>query len=637
MATHKTPEFDPVKKVDDLKSQSVIWSTVSLNAAVEAVKKGLPLKVNPFRDNDIQLLKPDLVFRRTEEEIEDWIHCKQDKVYFGNKCYLKTPQGVQRVTMRNYQEDYLHLCEEENMTILLAARQSGKSVSSGIDMLHELLFDVDKAALIVSKSGQAGIDLLNKVKDMYRFLPWHLKAGINVWNQHRVSFDNNSTVWVEAPSPTAGVSSTVNYLLLDEFAWLPMSGPEIDLYLDNILPTVSQDENAKVRIMSTQNGHNKFYKLWDASVKGESEYAHMKIDWWQVPQLNKKTGKWEKRTEEWKNKMIRKMGSPESFYYMYGTVFLSSDKCLVSRERISALHNREELFINHPEINEMLLASEKCKRSLYFRKDITIETLKKDYFCVLVDLAEGGGGDSTVYHFFKLEIDQNADVSFDEIGYYKTNEAELLEAANDFWILMPQLFSTDHYVVSVELNTYGILWETYLMQLNEPEFKVEWSWRFRIAQEFDYFALVGYKKGSQEDELPGMNKLSSNAKFIPGIRWNSANKPVACVLLKSMVEKDIVRIYDIRTISELENFEDKTGHGHYKASYGHDDIIMTCVQIPQMIETPKFKEFIYEMKEQLAMENAPVVSSTEFMMAPPPYMTDYSQMQPVGTAMPGVM
>lgn len=131
------------------------------------------------------------------------------------------------------------------------------------------------------------------------------------------------------------------------------------------------------------------------------------------------------------------------------------------------------------------------------------------------------------------------------------------------------------------------------MQLNEPEYKQEWSWRFNSCREFDYAVLTQYKKGKEDEDIPGMKK--TNTKTIPGIRWNSSNKPAACHLLKGLIEKDIVRLYDINTIVELEAFEDKTGKGHYKAAYGHDDIIMTCVQIPKLMETAKFKDFLEEI------------------------------------------
>ena len=71
-------EFDPVKDLKGVEqAQSVIWSTKALDKAVDAIKKGLPLKVNPFIGNNTKLLKPELVFKRTEEEIDDYIKCMQ--------------------------------------------------------------------------------------------------------------------------------------------------------------------------------------------------------------------------------------------------------------------------------------------------------------------------------------------------------------------------------------------------------------------------------------------------------------------------------------------------------------------------------------------------------------------------------
>lgn len=130
MAKEVTYEYDPVKQTKDGKeAEKVVWSTNSLNAAVDAMKKGLPLKANPFIGKNTKLLKPNLVYRRTREEIEDYIRCKQDPVYFAEKCYLMTPEGLQRCKMRDYQVDYLHHLQKNRFSIFLSCRQSGKSLS----------------------------------------------------------------------------------------------------------------------------------------------------------------------------------------------------------------------------------------------------------------------------------------------------------------------------------------------------------------------------------------------------------------------------------------------------------------------------------------------------------------------------
>ena len=129
-------DWDPVKYAKDgKKAQAVIWSTNVINAAVDAIKKGLPLKANPFIGKNTLLLKPDLVFRKTEEEIEEAIKCMEDPVYFATKCQLMTPTGLKLVTLRDYQVDYLHHLQKNRFTIWLACRQAGKTLNLSTNII----------------------------------------------------------------------------------------------------------------------------------------------------------------------------------------------------------------------------------------------------------------------------------------------------------------------------------------------------------------------------------------------------------------------------------------------------------------------------------------------------------------------
>jgi hypothetical protein len=50
-------EYDPIKVPKDGKeAERVIWSTKSINIAVDAISKGLPLKANPFIGKNTKLL-----------------------------------------------------------------------------------------------------------------------------------------------------------------------------------------------------------------------------------------------------------------------------------------------------------------------------------------------------------------------------------------------------------------------------------------------------------------------------------------------------------------------------------------------------------------------------------------------------
>lgn len=115
------------------------------------------------------------------------------------------------------------------------------------------------------------------------------------------------------------------------------------------------------------------------------------------------------------------------------------------------------------------------------------------------------------------------------------------------------------------------------------------------------FIIIQYKKESIEASVIGNTKRTSS--FVPGIKFTTGNKHVACSMLKMMLEKGNLKIYDTRTLSELENFEDKSGNGSYQAKIGHDDLVMTMCQIPMLQQTPKFKDFIEEIDAIVQLEN----------------------------------
>ena len=126
--TSKT--FNPVKQdVDGKKAHRVVWSTEALDLAIKGLEQGRKLIANPFYENNIKLLKGDLVFKLTDEEKSEWMHCKKDILYFAKKCKLMTPEGIKIVELRDYQKKYLKHLQKNRLSIYLACRQCGKCLS----------------------------------------------------------------------------------------------------------------------------------------------------------------------------------------------------------------------------------------------------------------------------------------------------------------------------------------------------------------------------------------------------------------------------------------------------------------------------------------------------------------------------
>ena len=65
-------DFNPVKQdKDGVMAKRVVWTSKSLDAAIKGLVEGRKLVANPFYENNTKLLKGDLVFKRTDEEIEE--------------------------------------------------------------------------------------------------------------------------------------------------------------------------------------------------------------------------------------------------------------------------------------------------------------------------------------------------------------------------------------------------------------------------------------------------------------------------------------------------------------------------------------------------------------------------------------
>lgn len=129
--TRKQDTFNPVKEdTSGVQAKRMVWSSKSLDLAFEGLKQGRKLIANPFYENNTKLLKGDLVFDRTPEEIQEWLRCKNDIIYFVEKyCKLMTPEGIKNVTLRDYQRRYLKHLMDHRLSIYLACRQCGKCVT----------------------------------------------------------------------------------------------------------------------------------------------------------------------------------------------------------------------------------------------------------------------------------------------------------------------------------------------------------------------------------------------------------------------------------------------------------------------------------------------------------------------------
>lgn len=579
--------FNPVKEeVDGSKAKRMIWSTRAIELAIKGLNDGKKLIFNPFYEKNSKLLKGDLVFERTDEEIKEWIKCKNNISYFVEKyCKLMTPEGIKNVKLRDYQKKYLEHLESNRLSIYLACRQCGKTTTTGVFLLHYICFNTDKNTLIVANKFGTSREIIDKIKKIYVELPYFIKPGIYKWNESEIVMDNGCRVQAEATTINSGIGQTIHMCIWDEAAHV---NPNIaDKFYNNLFPTLTAAK-AKMCISSTQNGRNLFYRLYKAAEAGESDYKAFKTDWNEVPEWNPEKKCWERRDEAWRLKQVANYGSEEAFNSQFGTNFDISANTLISQKILSKRMLRVRDFI------EKELPGVSHSYAFYWHPDFDPMNLRKEFLVFTCDLAEGGGGDYTISTIYRM-IEPGSG-KLECIGFFRSNKLSREEVASSLQELIVKHCDQNKILLSYEKNVYGDLFYRELMDNMENN---------PALSRFDPSILVKYYN-------------ESGSRYVHGIKITPGNKTNYCKLFKESYERDLI-INDSRHLSvELGNFNDD-GTGHFKAVFGHDDLVMASVQLEFVKSTGQYTYMRSDFDS--LMESAPIVDGEEIYN---PYETAWS-------------
>lgn len=558
--------FNPVKEDKQGRAYDVKWTTEAIYKAIEGLEQGKKLIANPFYENKTFLLKGDLVYTRTKEEVEEWKHCKNDIIYFAETyCKLMTPEGIRHIKLRDYQVEYLKHLQANRLSIFLACRQCGKTTTSAIFMLWFILFNIDKNALVLGNKRKTAVEILDKTKKIFEALPYFLKPGIYKWNEGEIVLDNGCRCMAEATTINSGISFTFHCVLADEFAHIPANIK--DSFYNNLFPVITAGR-ARFLITSTQNGADLFCQLYTAAVNGENEYKPFKVDWWEVPEWNEEKRCFEPRTEEWHKMQVGNLGSEEAFQKQFGTDFTISSEALIS-SKIITKHGLSAKKFQQQEIPGVVGA-----QYFYWKPGYDINNLRKNFIVATIDISEGIRQDFTVVTFNKiLNKTEDDRVITETVGYFKTNEKDDQECCEILYDFFRKYMKQDNYLISLEYNLYGELWINHFKNFIDRD----------NPEDFSMDNFIKYYNDSM-------------TKFRYGIRMTTKSKAKACKLFKSDYEKGYIINTDVAFNGELRQFGDKNGNGTYAALLGHDDMVMSQIQLELAMESLQFK-FLLEKFE----------------------------------------
>lgn len=348
----------------------------------------------------------------TLEEIKEYKKCMHDPQYFAVK-YLKVihlDRGLVPFELYPYQEKMFDHFNDNRFSIVLACRQSGKSISSVAYLLWFALFNPEKTIAVLANKGSTAREMLARVTLMLENLPFFLQPGCKSLNKGSIEFSNNSRIIAAATSGSSIRGMSVNLLFLDEFAFVENAGE----FYTSTYPVVSSGKDTKVIITSTANGlGNIFHKLWEGAVQKTNEYAPFRVDWWDVPG----------RDEDWKRQTIANT-SELQFEQEFGNNF----------------HGTGNTLINGNTLLEL-----KAKPPLIDKGNIRVyqKPIEGHDYVMCVDVAKGRGQDYSTFNIIDISVNP-----FNQVCVMQDN------------LISPILFPDEIYRWATEYNNAYVVIES---------------------------------------------------------------------------------------------------------------------------------------------------------------------------------
>jgi hypothetical protein len=467
----------------------------------------------------------------TEENIIEFVRCKNDPVYFTEKYIriVNVDEGLVPFNMYKFQKKLIRNFHKHRFNICKMPRQTGKSTTVVSFLLHYAIFNDNVNIGILANKAATARDLLGRLQLAYENLPRWMQQGIIAWNKGSMELENGSKIIAASTSASAVRGMSFNIIFLDEFAFV--ANHLADDFFASVYPTISSGKSSKVIIVSTPHGMNHFYRMWHDAERGKNEYVPTEVHWSEVPG----------RDAKWKKQTIANT-SEQQFKIEFECEFLGSVDTLIAASKLKALVFEDPVKRNG-------------KLSLY-------ETPREKHeYVITVDVARGVGKDYSTFCVFDI-----TEYPYKIVGVYRDNE------------IKPMIFPSIIEEVGRAYNNAHVLAE-----VNDIGDQVASILFYDL--EYENLLMVAMRGRAGQQVGSGF----SGVKTQLGVKMSQVTKKVGCSNLKTLVEDDKLIFCDYNIIAELTTFIQKKQS--FEAEEGcNDDLAMCLVIFAWLVAQDYFKE-----------------------------------------------
>ena len=477
-------------------------------------------------------LKSSLVRQEfTQEQVEDFIKCSEDPIYFIQNYVniVSIDEGLVPFNMYPFQQNIVKSFHDNRFSICKLPRQSGKSTTVLSYLIHYILFNDQVNVAILANKASTARDLLSRLQLAYEHLPSWLQQGVMNWNKGSLELENGSKILAASTCASAVRGGSYNIIFLDEFAFIPNNIAE--QFFSSVYPTISSGKSSKVMIVSTPHGMNMFYKMWTDAENGNNDFVPLEVHWSEVPG----------RDEDWKEQTIKNT-SEQQFLQEFECSFLGSVDTLISPQKIQTIPHKDPI-----------------ERSAGF--DVWERPQKEHSYCITVDVARGAQNDYSAFVVFDITT-----VPYKMVAKYRSNEIKPLIFPD---IIYRAAKTYNDAQVLIEINDIGGQIADALHHDMAYENIIQSQVKGRLGQ------IVSSGFGDGQSDL--------------GIRTTKSLKRIGCSTLKQLIESDKILVPDFDVVVEMSTFIQR-GQSFEAEDGGTDDLMMCLVFFAWLTDQQFFKD-----------------------------------------------
>ena len=454
---------------------------------------------------------------------QEYIKCAKDPIYFMKKyCWIQHPtRGRIQFNLYPFQEGVLTLLQKNDRNIILKSRQLGISTLSAGMALWMMIFQKDKAILVVATKQDTAKNLVTKVKFMYDSLPSWLQIGFVEKNKLALRLKNGSQIKAVSAASDAGRSEAISLLIIDEAAFIEEN--RIEEIWGSSQQTLST--GGKAIVLSTPNGTgNFFHRMWAKAEEGVNGFVPIRLPWTVHPERN----------EEWRTKQDDELGLRMAAQEC-DCDFTTSGNTVYD---VDILKYYEGTFVCEPVE----------KRGIEGNLHIWEYPDYTRNYMIVADVARGDSKDFSAFHIIDIETAK-------QIGEFKGQIG-----TKEFGHMLVAI-ATEYNNAMLVVENANIGWNTIQVIIDKSYKNLYYSPKGDAATNAEAFLAKGYD-------------IIDTTKMTPGFTMSSKTRPLVIGKLDAYLRDKSIIIQGKRTLEEMRTFIWR--HGRPEAQLGYnDDLVMS--------------------------------------------------------------